>query len=575
VGTIRLCVFFGTIVAAWFLRSLGGGIVALTLLSGFIAFLFFLLKYNRLQKKKDYLETAIVCDQNELKALDYDFSPFDGANEKQNAAHSFSLDLDIFGNASLFQSINRTSIPSGKNRLIDWFQTPLQSPEAIRIRQEAVRELSGKNDFRHHFQVAGQIDPKKNSDDNEMNDFIRQADFIAAPRVWKIIAWMFPASWIISISLVILGIIPAQFLIWLYILGLIISESKAKKINQLQAVTGKKVAVLQAYSTLIEAVENEPFQSKKLKDLQSVFYHKHTKASALFKHLAQLSNELEQRANLMVHLLLNPLLLWDVKKALQLEDWKREYGANLLLWIQTLGECDAYNSLATFAFNHPDYTYPQLTEHYFEMQASELGHPLMHRETCVRNDLNILQAPTFLIITGANMAGKSTYLRTIGVNFVLACIGAPACARSLTVCPAQLITSLRTSDSLNDNESYFFAELKRLQMIIDRLHSGEKLFIILDEILKGTNSVDKQKGSLALIEQLIDLQTCGIIATHDLLLGDLAGKFPEHIKNFRFEADIQNDELAFSYRLREGVAQNMNACFLMRKMGIMPVFEGS
>ena len=166
------------------------------------------------------------------------------------------------------------------------------------------------------------------------------------------------------------------------------------------------------------------------------------------------------------------------------------------------------------------------------------------------------------------MAGKSTYLRTVGVNYLLASIGAPVCASSLKFYPSQLITSLRTTDSLTDSESYFFAELKRLKLIIDKLEKGEELFILLDEILKGTNSVDKQKGSLALIKQFIELKTDGIIATHDLLLGELIKAYPNNITNYRFEADIKNNELTFSYKLREGVAQNMNACFLMKKMGI-------
>jgi DNA mismatch repair ATPase MutS len=174
----------------------------------------------------------------------------------------------------------------------------------------------------------------------------------------------------------------------------------------------------------------------------------------------------------------------------------------------------------------------------------------------------------FLIITGANMAGKSTYLRTVGINFLLACMGLPVCARSMTVSPAILFTSLRTADSLTANESYFFAELKRLKMIIDRLQAGEKLFIVLDEILKGTNSKDKQQGSLALMKQLIRLNACGIIATHDLTLGSLTQEFPNNTRNYCFEANITGDKLKFSYKIREGIAQNMNASFLMKQMGI-------
>jgi DNA mismatch repair ATPase MutS len=202
------------------------------------------------------------------------------------------------------------------------------------------------------------------------------------------------------------------------------------------------------------------------------------------------------------------------------------------------------------------------------MEGTGLGHPLLHRDKCVRNDIQIPHSNYFLIITGANMAGKSTYLRMAGVNFLLACMGMPVCAEALTVYPAHLVTSLRTTDSLISNESYFFAELKRLKMIIDRLNAGERLFIILDEILKGTNSVDKQKGSINLIKQLVKKGACGIIATHDLLLGTLSATFPDNIHNRRFEADIKNDELTFTYKIRDGVAQNMNATFLMKKMGI-------
>lgn len=168
------------------------------------------------------------------------------------------------------------------------------------------------------------------------------------------------------------------------------------------------------------------------------------------------------------------------------------------------------------------------------------------------------------------MAGKSTYLRTIGVNYLLACIGAPVYAKEMQLSPCTLFTSLRTTDSLSDQESYFFAELKRLKQIVDRLEAGEKLFIILDEILKGTNSTDKQKGSLALVQKLVSLNAAGIIATHDLQLGSLADTWPNIIENFRFEADITDNELSFSYKLQPGIAQNMNACFLMEKMGIIP-----
>jgi DNA mismatch repair ATPase MutS len=223
--------------------------------------------------------------------------------------------------------------------------------------------------------------------------------------------------------------------------------------------------------------------------------------------------------------------------------------------------------LGIFAYNNPDYAYPEVSDT-FMFEAKELGHPMINRSACVRNDVEMNGQPFFLVVTGANMAGKSTYLRTAGINLVLACAGAPVCAVSLRFYPYRLVTNLRTSDSLTENESYFFAELKRLKMIIDRLQSGDRLFIILDEILKGTNSEDKQKGSIALMRQLVSLEGNGIIATHDLVLGILEKEFPGAIKNYRFEAGIDGEQLSFTYKIQEGVARNMNASFLMKQMGI-------
>ncbi|MDR1610868.1 MAG: hypothetical protein LBS08_05100, partial [Candidatus Symbiothrix sp.] len=524
--------------------------------------------YNKLQNKRTYLEISVTCDENELKAIGYDFSAFDGAPEKANPAHPFSLDLDIFGNHSLFQSINRTCTAYGKQVLINRFENPFQSTEKIKSTQESIAEISRNPDFIHHFQVTGLSCPGKDSDLKEIASFIAEPSAIRTKNLWKILRYVFLLLWVTGAGLAIAGMISSPVIIVFYFLTFGISEIQAKKINGLQRWIGKKVEIFNTYSELIEIIEKTNFKSGLLREFQARFIGQKGKASVCIGRLAQLSAELEQRSNLMIHLFLNPLLLWDISKAIAIDEWKNEYGRQTEIWIKTLGEWDALCSLSKFAFNHPDYIFPELTDNYFEMRGKNVGHPVMNRETCIRNDINIEKSPYFLIVTGANMAGKSTYLRTIGVNFVLACMGAPVWADSLRIYPATLFTSLRTSDSLNDNESYFFAELKRLKMMIDRLQSGEKLFIILDEILKGTNSVDKQKGSLALVQQFVRLHSCGIIATHDLLLGSLEKEFPENIRNYCFEADIKNDELTFSYRLRNGIAQNMNATFLMKKMGI-------
>jgi hypothetical protein len=567
-GTIRLLVAICTMGLAYFFRTQGMLAVSVIIGAGLVVFLGLLLIYNKLQKKKAYLEISATCDENEIKAWDYDFSAFDGAPEKINPAHPFGLDLNIFGNHSLYQSINRTCTAYGKQALIDRFENPFHSTEKIKVTQESIAEMSRNPVCIHHFQVTGLSCPSRDSDLKEIESFISEPSVIRSKNFWRILRYLFFFLWIVAIGLAVAGIISSPEIVVFYILTLSISEIYTKKINNLQQWIGKKVEVFNTYSELIEIIEKSSFNSGLLREYQSRFTKQGEKASACIGRLAQLSAELEQRSNFVVHLLLNPLLLWDVSKAIAIDEWKNVYGKQTDVWIKTLGEWDAICSLSKFAFNHPDYIFPELIGNYFEMKGKNLGHPLMDRETCVRNDIDMGKSPYYLIVTGANMAGKSTYLRTVGVNFVLACMGAPVWADSLHLYPAALFTGLQTSDSLNDHESYFFAELKRLKMMIDHLQSGEKLFIILDEILKGTNSIDKQKGSLALVQQFVRLQSCGIIATHDLLLGSLEKEFPGNIRNYCFEADIENDELTFSYRLRDGIAQNMNAVFLMKKMGI-------
>ena len=398
----------------------------------------------------------------------------------------------------------------------------------------------------------------------------------------------------ICLLLMLTGYLPASM--WGVIWTLFVTAGFAftGKITKIQAVYGKKLQILGTYAGLLKLMEAQPMQCNLLKRIKEEIGGEQRKASLAISRLSKLMNELDQRNNVFMYVILNGLFFWELRQIMRIETWKEQYAHELPHWLSALGQMDALNSLATFAYNHPDYSYPTLldkadmiaakvnissntkkadTENTgnntrFMLRAKALGHPLMHRDRCVRNDIDMEKRPFFIIITGANMAGKSTYLRTIGINYLLACTGMPVCAEEMEAYPARLITSLRTSDSLTDNESYFFAELKRLKLIIDKLQSGEELFIILDEILKGTNSMDKQKGSFALIKQFMALQANGIIATHDLLLGTLIDLFPENICNYRFEADITDNELTFSYRLRPGVAQNMNACFLMKKMGI-------
>lgn len=532
--------------------------------------LFILVKiHNRFFIRKEWLETQARIIQEELQALSGDYSSFEDGKEYVNPEHPYSFDLDIFGRRSLFQSINRTCTFFGKNRLAKWLQNHLHEKTSIEKRQEMVREISEHTLFREQFRVAGLVHHGQSSDGEKIQAWSQSpAQYLHAGWV-KAFIWGVP---VINSLLLITSLAGWTSFSWLGLsfgIFLVLSFGIIKRATYIQETYGKQLKSLNGYARLIAQAKAENWKSAGMQELMERF---NLNSQSPIQALQQLSKELDRldlRNNQFLYVLLEGSIFFQLQEIVRIERWKVRYGQHISEWLETVGELDALCSLGTFAYNHPQYTYPELTEKPFCFLATQMGHPLMPASQCVKNDATIPSRPFFLIITGANMAGKSTYLRTIGVNYLLACIGAPVCCERLKLYPNQLITSLRTSDSLSDNESYFFAELKRLKRIIDLLNQGQQLFIILDEILKGTNSMDKQKGSFDLIRQFMQLKANGIIATHDLLLGSLIKQFPEEIRNYCFEADIKENELTFSYKLREGVAQNMNACFLMKKMGII------
>jgi hypothetical protein len=566
-GSIRLALVIAMIAAIWFFKAFHWSVIIGIIIAFMLPFALLMIWHTRLAARKNYDEAIAKLCQDEINGLDYNFSAFDGAAEKCSSEHPFSLDLDIFGEHSLFQSINRTVTWIGKELLAEWFEQPLTDKNIIINRQDAIRELSKLTPLRQHFFVTGILQPGGQNDFRLLKALSKTEPYFIKSKLWKTLVIIVPIIWAAALVGCLLNLIPVSVIGLLFCVSILIAYARSQKVATLYNSVNKMEKLLLTYSDLIKAIEEQSFQSSALIDIHQQLSNHNKVASVAIKQLSHYIGALDQRFSL-IGLLLNIFSLRDTRITMHIEQWNETYALETVRWFDALAQFDAYSSLAGFAYNHPDYIYPQISDSYFEMKGKALGHPLLNRNVCVRNDVDIEKAPWFLIITGANMAGKSTYLRTIGVNFLLACIGAPVCAESLTLYPAQMITSLRTADSLSSNESYFFAELKRLKIIIDRLNNGEKLFIILDEILKGTNSIDKQKGSLALIKQLVACKACGIIATHDLVLGSLEKAFPEEVKNYRFEADITGDKLTFTYHLREGVAQNMNACFLMNKMGI-------
>ncbi len=568
ISILRVCLFVAGVAGIIVFRHSPWWVLLCIAAVAFIPFLWLIKYHTRLFHKKSYLEQSQKVNQQELQALEHNYSSFDNGKEFADPAHLYTYDLDIFGEKSLFQYLNRTVTEMGRKRLASWFIHHLREGKEIRQRQAGVREIAPLLDMRQEFRIQGLLHKGTAADEEQLLAWANVPSSFRNRLICRLIPILLPILNILAWGIFLAGWIPIGIPVIVFVVCVLIASFFTKQISVVLQAYDQKLGLLHTYAELLRIIESQTAESDTVKSIRQLTDNGKDLASEAIARLANEMNAMDQRNNMLLLFTFNGLMGWELRHILRIEKWKEEYASRFPAWLEAIGQMDALCSPATLAYNHPDYTWPQIADQPFVIRGKEMGHPLMRRTQCVRNDIGMNKRPAFLIITGANMAGKSTYLRTVGVNYLLACIGAPVCASSFEIYPAQLVTSLRTTDSLTDNESYFFAELKRLKRIIDMLSNGEELFIILDEILKGTNSTDKQKGSFALIQQFMRLRANGIIATHDLLLGKLAEEFPEEIRNHCFEADIRNNELTFSYCMREGVAQNMNACFLMKKMGI-------
>jgi DNA mismatch repair ATPase MutS len=294
------------------------------------------------------------------------------------------------------------------------------------------------------------------------------------------------------------------------------------------------------------------------------------RAFRAISRLSQLSSFFDQRLNMLVNILLNSFLLYDLQCMAALEKWKETYKKEFPQWIEAVGNIECLNSLAGLAFSNPDFTYPEpLAGAQLQIIGTGMAHPLIPAGERVTNDCAIGRDQRLILVTGSNMSGKTTFLRTTGVNLLLAQCGAPVCAASFSFTPMQILSSLRVSDSLQEHTSYFMAELKKLQRIIHRIQNGIPSLVLIDEILRGTNSDDKTYGSEQFIRKLLQYPCLSFFATHDLSLGSLEQALPGLVSNFCFESNIDDNELHFDYRLRPGIARNRNASFLMKRMDII------
>jgi hypothetical protein len=536
-----------------------------------MAFGRFVVWHQKIKKQQRHYSFLSELNAKERAALEGDFSGFADGVEFQDPMHPYLIDLDIFGPFSLFQYLNRTSTAIGRQQLAGYL-SGLTTVDKIRLRQQAAAELKEQLDWRQEFQALGWLAKDRPEHLKMLYDWLHE------PALFEQKAWLNILRWITPLLAITGGVLWLYGTPWyvavLFILpNAWILRNTLESVNQIHEHTGKAEALLSLYSELIRHVEQSQFADKGLQQLVAVFGGADAKASRILKRLSYIIGQLNVRYNAFA-IFLNIFFLWDIHWVRRLEQWKNRHRTAVPSWFEALAQMEALSSLGNLAYNQPHWCMPQVVEGEM-LEAVALGHPLIHQNHRVDNDFGMPTRAHIKLVTGSNMAGKSTFLRTVGINIVMAMAGAPACARQLRLPLLEVYTSMRTQDALHESTSSFYAELKRLKFIIEAVEANQAIepaaphvFFLLDEILKGTNSKDRHTGSEALIRQLIRFKGAGLIATHDLELGRLEQNSDGAIENLCIEVQIENGELHFDYKLRKGVSESFNATLLMKNMGI-------
>ncbi|NJB71050.1 DNA mismatch repair ATPase MutS [Saonia flava] len=558
---LRLAIFCIAVAAVYFAFGNARLVVGI-ILATIMIFLFLVSRHSDLQYKSDKLNALIKLNKTEVEVLNRKFNGLPEGNEFKDPLHHFSQDIDLFGKGSFYQYSNRTCLAQGTEVLAHILTE--NSIAQIKQKQEAIKELSKMPEWRQEYSAVAGLVKTETSYKTILKWLANYKSFV--PEIMKHLPNVFSVFSAILITVYFLGFVSGWIVTGWFFVGLGITGRFLKKINKLSSDTAKIQSTFHQYQKLILEIEKTSLSSELLKEKRATVVSKKVKTSKILKEFARILGALDQRNNMLMGLVGNAFLLWDLRQSYSIEKWIERYGLHVEQWFATIAFFDAYNSLGNFTFNHPTYTFPKINNNKTVLKSEGASHPLLDSMKSVPNDVEI-DEEQFFIVTGANMAGKSTFLRTISLQIVMANIGLPVCAKKAEYSPIKLITSMRTTDSLTDDESYFYSELKRLKFIVDEIKT-ERYFIVLDEILKGTNSIDKAKGSRRFVKRLVASNSTGIIATHDLSLCDIAKEL-KPVKNYYFDAEIVNGELHFDYKFKEGICQNMNASFLLKKMEII------
>jgi predicted ATPase len=560
-SVLRLGLFLIAFPAAYFTyqhKPLLAGII----ISSIVGFIFLVLRYQSLLADKNLSEQLIRINEVEIDALNGKYSSLPEGSEFIDAKHYYSNDIDLFGKGSFFQYINRTATLSGRNALAQLLLD--NDPDQIVSRQEVIIELSKKVSWRQRFLALAKM-VRVELDHKSIVSWIQgYKPFL--PTIMTYVPFVFASLSILFMLLLVFDLVSFYLLVVWFFIGLFINFPYFKKINHLYLDAGKIKDTFKQYHSLLQEIEDLTINSPLALDQQHKIRSSKKKASVIFKEFSKILDAFDQRNNMLFGILGNGFFLWDIRQTSKIDTWIKTYQSQVQNWFEVIAYFDAQISLSNYAYNHPDHHFPEIAQNDLVIHAEDLGHPLLDNQIRVNNDFSI-KRKDFHIVTGANMAGKSTFLRTISLGLVMANTGLPVCAKKMDYSPIKLVTSMRTSDSLAEESSYFYAEIMRLRFIVEQMKQ-EKYFIILDEILKGTNSKDKAMGSRKFVEKLVKSGSTGIIATHDLSLCDIDKIYPQ-IHNQYFDAKIKNEELYFDYKLKDGICTNMNASFLLKKMDII------
>lgn len=568
VSAMRLFIFIGGVIIIWmgFTKSVTAGLAFLFIFV--VLFLYHLKLFLKYSEKKNFFSNLAHINQNEADALSGNLSAFNPGSSYTDMKHDFSFDVDLFGSSSLFQYLNRTVTGYGRDILATWFADPYSLSLDLTRRQEAVKEVAIKNKWRQEFMASGMKTPLEKDSISGLLAWINEKTLISSSPLRKFLLVFLPAVATVALFLWTTGIISYNLFVLMFLCNLIYILSGLKRTNEIHIVLSRKYNFLSSMNGLLNAFEVESFDSSVLNEIKQNIAGEKASASVSVKKLGRLIQAFDSRNNIMVAFILNGLFLWDYQSIYRLEKWKTGYRNSFAIWLEMIGQVDAYISLGNYAFNNESFAYPVISPDEIVFSAKDLGHPLIDENKRVCNNFILGNRGNVCIISGANMAGKSTFLRTVAVNYILGMIGAPVCASEISFLPSKIFTSMRTVDSLSDNESYFYAELRRLSSLKKMIEKGEPVFFILDEILKGTNSEDKSTGSKLFLQRIIENNATGLIATHDTSLGKLESVYPSVI-NKCFEIEIQGEKILFDYKLQTGITQKMNAVFLMKQMGIL------